>query len=112
MAYAAADVIISRAGAISVSELCIVGKPTIFIPSPNVAEDHQNKNAAAIAAEEACIYLQESEADMHFADAFKGLLSDANKQRTLSENIKKLAKPHATDAIVAEVAKLLLEKQL
>ncbi|WP_435579319.1 undecaprenyldiphospho-muramoylpentapeptide beta-N-acetylglucosaminyltransferase [Gilvibacter sp.] len=112
MAYAAADMIVSRAGALSVSELCLVGKPVIFIPSPNVAEDHQNKNAASIAAEDACVFLRESEADLHFADAFKDLLADADKQRRLGENIKKLAKPHATDAIVAEVAKLLIEKQL
>lgn len=111
-AYAAADMIVSRAGALSVSELCLVGKPVIFIPSPNVAEDHQNKNAAAIAAQDACIFIRESEADEKFAPAFKALLANEDEQRSLGENIKKLAKPHATDAIVSEVAKLLLEQQL
>lgn len=111
-AYAAADFIVSRAGALSVSELCLVGKPVIFIPSPNVAEDHQNKNAAAIAAQDACVYLKEEEADERFAEEFKALLKDDQRQKNLGENIKKLAKPHATDAIVSEVVKLLLEKQL
>lgn len=112
MAYAAADMIVSRAGALSVSELCLVGKPVIFIPSPNVAEDHQNKNAAAIAAQDACVFIKESEADARFTEEFKALLSNEELQRQLGDNIKKLAKPHATEAIVSEVAKLLLEQQL
>ncbi|PAM91807.1 undecaprenyldiphospho-muramoylpentapeptide beta-N-acetylglucosaminyltransferase [Flavobacterium sp. IR1] len=105
--YAAADVIISRAGASSVSELCIVGKPVIFIPSPNVAEDHQTKNAQAIVDEKGAILLKESELDSQFAIVFESLLKDQDKQKQLSENIKKLAMPNATKVIVAEIKKLL-----
>ncbi|RZJ54145.1 MAG: undecaprenyldiphospho-muramoylpentapeptide beta-N-acetylglucosaminyltransferase [Flavobacterium sp.] len=105
--YAAADVIISRAGASSVSELCIVGKPVIFIPSPNVAEDHQTKNAQAIVDAKGAILLKESELDSQFSIVFEALLKDEGKQSQLSENIKKIAKPNATKDIVNEIIKLL-----
>jgi len=105
--YAASDVIISRAGASSVSELCIVGKPVIFIPSPNVAEDHQTKNAQAIVDEKGAILLKESELDSQFSIVFEALLKDHGKQKQLSDNIKKLAKPRATQDIVAEIVKLI-----
>ncbi|TDO96655.1 undecaprenyldiphospho-muramoylpentapeptide beta-N-acetylglucosaminyltransferase [Flavobacterium sp. 245] len=105
--YAAADVIISRAGASSVSELCIVGKPVIFIPSPNVAEDHQTKNAQAIVDAKGAILLKESELDNEFSIVFEALLKDSGKQKQLSDNIKKLAKPKATQDIVAEIVKLI-----
>ncbi|WP_281309677.1 undecaprenyldiphospho-muramoylpentapeptide beta-N-acetylglucosaminyltransferase [Flavobacterium flavigenum] len=105
--YAAADVIISRAGASSVSELCIVGKPVIFIPSPNVAEDHQTKNAQAIVDAKGAILLRESELDSQFSIVFEALLKDEGKQNQLSDNIKKLARPNATKVIVDEIRKLL-----
>jgi UDP-N-acetylglucosamine--N-acetylmuramyl-(pentapeptide) pyrophosphoryl-undecaprenol N-acetylglucosamine transferase len=105
--YAAADVIISRAGASSVSELCIVGKPVIFIPSPNVAEDHQTKNAQAIVEAKGAILLKESELDSQFSIVFEALLKDDGKQKQLSANIKKLAMPNATKVIVDEIKKLL-----
>ncbi|OCB74474.1 undecaprenyldiphospho-muramoylpentapeptide beta-N-acetylglucosaminyltransferase [Flavobacterium crassostreae] len=105
--YAAADIIISRAGASSVSELCIVGKPVIFIPSPNVAEDHQTKNAQAIASQKGAIIVKEHELDAVFALVFKELLLDSVKQKQLSQNCKALAKPNATKEIVAEIVKLL-----
>lgn len=105
--YAAADIIISRAGASSVSELCIVGKPVIFIPSPNVAEDHQTKNAQAIVDAKGAILLKESELDAEFSLVFEALLKDKGKQSQLSENIKKLARPNATKVIVEEIKKLL-----
>ncbi|KQW98520.1 undecaprenyldiphospho-muramoylpentapeptide beta-N-acetylglucosaminyltransferase [Flavobacterium sp. Root420] len=105
--YAAADVIISRAGASSVSELCIVGKPVIFIPSPNVAEDHQTKNAQAIVEAKGAILLKESELDSQFSIVFEALLKDDGKQKQLSANIKKLAMPNATKVIVEEIKKLL-----
>lgn len=105
--YAAADVIISRAGASSVSELCIVGKPVIFIPSPNVAEDHQTKNAQAIVDEKGAILLKESELESQFSIVFEALLKDHGKQKQLSDNIKKLAKPNATKDIVNQIKKLL-----
>jgi len=106
LTYAAADIIISRAGAGSISELCIVGKPTIFIPSPNVAEDHQTKNAQAIVAKNAAIMIKEKELE-RFQIVFAGLLEDKKRQQELSKNIKKLALPNATKNIVEEVIKIL-----
>jgi UDP-N-acetylglucosamine--N-acetylmuramyl-(pentapeptide) pyrophosphoryl-undecaprenol N-acetylglucosamine transferase len=105
-AYAAADLIISRAGASSVSELCIVGKPVIFIPSPNVAEDHQTKNAKSIEEKHGAIVVKESELEM-FPIVFEGLLKDEGRQQNLSENIKEMALPSATNDIVNEIEKLL-----
>ncbi|MGB5499132.1 MAG: glycosyltransferase, partial [Maribacter sp.] len=107
LAYAAADFIISRAGALSVSELCLVGKPVLFIPSPNVAEDHQTKNAMAISEKNAALLVREADLDTHFEKEFLRLLSSDLTQKEYSENIKKLAKPHATKEIVAEIEKLL-----
>ena len=107
LAYAAADVIISRAGAISVSELCIVGKPVIFIPSPNVAEDHQTKNAKSIADKNAAILIKEKDLDTDFQNEFSELISNEEKQNELSKNIKALALANATNDIVDEVEKLL-----
>ena len=105
--YAAADFVISRSGASSVSELCLVGKPTIFIPSPNVAEDHQTKNAKAICDKNGAILIKESNLEAEFENVFSDLLSNEEKQKQLSQNIKKLAKPNATKDIVDEIVKLL-----
>ena len=107
LVYASADFIISRAGASSVSELCLVGKPVIFIPSPNVAEDHQTKNARAIVDKKGAIIIKESELDSNFEPIFSNLISNENLQKELSENIKKLAKPNATKDIVEEIVKLI-----
>jgi UDP-N-acetylglucosamine--N-acetylmuramyl-(pentapeptide) pyrophosphoryl-undecaprenol N-acetylglucosamine transferase len=107
LVYAAADVVISRSGASSVSELCIVGKPTIFIPSPNVAEDHQTKNAKAISDKNGAILIKESELETQFEMVFTDLISNESKQLELSQNIKKLAKPNATKDIVEEIMKLV-----
>jgi len=107
LAYAAADFIISRAGALSVSELCLVGKPVVFIPSPNVAEDHQTKNAMAISQKNAALLIKENELDANFEKEFSALLASEEKQKALSENIKKLAKPNAAKEIVEEIEKLL-----
>ncbi|WP_372792538.1 undecaprenyldiphospho-muramoylpentapeptide beta-N-acetylglucosaminyltransferase [Lutibacter sp.] len=107
LTYAAADILISRAGASSISELCIVGKPVIFIPSPNVAEDHQTKNALAVVNDNAALLLKESELEM-FQTMFKELLENEKLQETLSENIKKLALPNATKDIVKEIEKLII----
>jgi UDP-N-acetylglucosamine--N-acetylmuramyl-(pentapeptide) pyrophosphoryl-undecaprenol N-acetylglucosamine transferase len=106
-AYAAADIIISRSGAISVSELCVVGKPVLFIPSPNVAEDHQTKNAKAVADQEAALYIVESDLDQHFEQEFKALLESKTLQEKLSKNIRALAKREATKDIVDEIEKLM-----
>lgn len=107
LVYAAADIVISRAGASSVSELCIVGKPVIFIPSPNVAEDHQTKNAKSIVDKEGAIMIKESELNDNFKPIFKALLEDENQQKKLSEKIKELALPNATKQIVDEITKLI-----
>ena len=106
--YAAADIIISRAGAGSISELCIVGKPVIFIPSPNVAEDHQTKNALAITKEDAAIMIKENDLD-NFMKTLEALLKNEAKQLLLKENIKKMALPNATSQIVDEIEKIILK---
>ncbi|WP_445714949.1 undecaprenyldiphospho-muramoylpentapeptide beta-N-acetylglucosaminyltransferase [Flavobacterium sp.] len=107
LVYAVADIVISRSGASSVSELCIVGKPTIFIPSPNVAEDHQTKNAKAISDKNGAILIRESELETQFETVFSDLISNESKQVELSQNIKELAKPNATKDIVEEIVKLI-----
>jgi UDP-N-acetylglucosamine--N-acetylmuramyl-(pentapeptide) pyrophosphoryl-undecaprenol N-acetylglucosamine transferase len=107
LTYAAANVLISRAGASSISELCIVGKPVIFIPSPNVAEDHQTKNALSVVSQNAALLLKETELNS-FQTIFLGLMNDENLQKRLSENIKKLALPNATNDIVKEIEKLMI----
>lgn len=107
LAYAAADIIISRAGALSVSELCLVGKPVLFIPSPNVAEDHQTKNAMAIVNMKAALMMKETELDGTFEPVFSKLLASNENQQELSDNIKKLSRPNAAKDIVAEIEKLL-----
>lgn len=105
--YAAADVVISRSGASSVSELCIVGKPVVFIPSPNVAEDHQTKNAQAIVDKEAALMLKESQLESQFQPVFLDLLNNETKRNKLGDNIKMLAKTNATNDIVEEIIKLI-----
>ena len=104
--YAAADLLISRAGAGSISELCIVGKPVIFIPSPNVAEDHQTKNAKAVTDLDAAILLMEGNIES-LPEVISILISDDQKMRLLGDNIKKLALPNATKDIADEVEKIL-----
>lgn len=109
-AYAAADVIISRAGAGSVSELCIVGKPVLFIPSPNVAENHQAKNALAVTDHDAALMITEDELTERFEPCFFSLLKDERRMHQFATNIKKLALPNATSDIVDEVEKLIKKK--
>ncbi len=111
LAYAAADLVISRAGAGTVSELCIVGKPVVFIPSPNVAEDHQTKNAMAIAARDAALVISESHLDEGFGTLFFPLAQSEEKLRSLGENIRELAKPFATTRIVDEIEKLIKRRR-
>ncbi|MFM2230826.1 MAG: hypothetical protein RL607_2084 [Bacteroidota bacterium] len=105
--YAAADVVISRAGASSVSELCLVGKPTVFIPSPNVAEDHQTKNAKAIVDKGGALLLKEAVLDEAFEATFADLLKNEMLQQQLSAAMKQLGKPNATRDIVDEIVKLM-----
>jgi UDP-N-acetylglucosamine--N-acetylmuramyl-(pentapeptide) pyrophosphoryl-undecaprenol N-acetylglucosamine transferase len=84
-----------------------VGKPVIFIPSPNVAEDHQTKNAQAIVDKHGAILLKENELDAQFETVFEALLNDKGKQESLSENIQNLALPDATKQIADEIVKLV-----
>ena len=105
--YAAADVIISRAGASSVSELAIVGKPVVFIPSPNVAEDHQTKNAKSIADKNGAVLIKESALDQEFEITFQKIISNDDYVTELSTNLKQLAKPNATKDIVKQIIQLV-----
>ena len=107
LAYDVADIIISRAGASSISELCIVGKPAIFIPSPNVAEDHQSKNALSLVNNNAALMIEEKNIKKDFKNSFTGLINNKELQIDLSRNIIKQAKLDATKDIVNEIEKLL-----
>jgi len=106
LAYSAADFIITRAGAGSISELAMVGKPTVFIPSPNVTEDHQTKNAMAVVNKNAAVLIKESEIES-FQEVFGALLKDEKKQIEISVNFKQIALPKATVVIADEVEKLI-----
>jgi UDP-N-acetylglucosamine--N-acetylmuramyl-(pentapeptide) pyrophosphoryl-undecaprenol N-acetylglucosamine transferase len=106
LAFAAADVIISRSGAGTISELCLAGKPVIFVPSPNVAEDHQTKNAKALVIKDAAIMIPDNQVDGLLVKEAVGLVADKAKQEQLSVNIKKLAERDAARRIAVEVLKL------
>ena len=107
LAYAMADVVISRAGAISVSELCLVQKPTILVPSPNVAEDHQTKNAMALVNKNAAILIKDVDAKEQLISTALELVNNESKCTELTQNIKALGKPNATQEIVNELEKLV-----
>lgn len=106
LAYAIADAVISRAGAISISELCLIKKPTILVPSPNVSEDHQTKNAMALVEKDAAILVKDVEAKEKMIDEVLHLLNDDSRCETLKKNIALLGKPNATASIVDELEKL------
>jgi UDP-N-acetylglucosamine--N-acetylmuramyl-(pentapeptide) pyrophosphoryl-undecaprenol N-acetylglucosamine transferase len=110
LAYAAADVVISRSGALAVSELCIARKPCILVPSPNVAEDHQSKNAKALVEKDAALMVPDKDANEKLVDEALKLLFDEHRAKKLSENISRLAKPNATEDIVNEIEKLIKNK--
>jgi len=107
LAYSIADIIISRAGAGTISELCLAGKPVILIPSPNVAEDHQTKNALALAGKEAAVVVNDSEVNQKLIEEVLSLAGDAEKRNRLSENIRKLAIADADRRIAEEIVKLM-----
>lgn len=107
LAYAVSDVVISRAGALSVSELSIAGKPTIFVPSPNVSEDHQTKNAQAMVENNAAVLVKDVEAREVLIERAIELLKDEEKKAQLSSNIQAMAKPNAANEIVDEILKLI-----
>ncbi|MBS1529940.1 MAG: undecaprenyldiphospho-muramoylpentapeptide beta-N-acetylglucosaminyltransferase [Bacteroidetes bacterium] len=106
LAYAVADIIISRAGAGTIAELCIVGKPVILVPSPNVAEDHQTKNAHNLVQDNACEYIADRKANRKLVDAAITLLNDDKKRKILCDNISKMALPDADVMIAEEVFKI------
>lgn len=112
LAYAVADVVISRAGASSVSELCLVKKPTILIPSPNVAEDHQTKNAMALVTHNAAIIIKDSEAREKLKEQAVKLVKDEDACFKLSANIASLALPDSAIVIANEVISLINNKKL
>ncbi len=105
MAYAAAEVIISRAGAGTISELAVVGKSVILVPSPNVAEDHQTKNARALTGKEAALMVEDREVGRYLPALALELLEDRERRERLSANLKKLARPQAARDIVNEIIK-------
>ncbi len=105
-AYRAADLVISRAGASSISEFCLIGKPVILVPSPNVAEDHQTKNALALANRDAALYVKDSEAPATLLQLALDTVADEARLKSLSENVLKLALPDSADIIAKEVIKL------
>lgn len=107
LAYAAADVVISRSGALAVSELCIAHKPCILVPSPNVAEDHQTKNAMSLVGKDAAVMVSDKDARTTLVDEALKLLFDESRAKKLSENIALLARPSATEDIVDVIEGLL-----
>lgn len=107
LAYRIADVVISRAGALSISELCLVGRPVIFIPSPNVAEDHQTKNAMALVDKNAAEMIKDKDAIKELAESALELMNNTDKKNALSENIRKLARPDASKAIADKIIELI-----
>lgn len=107
LAYAAADVVISRAGALAISELTVAKKPAILVPSPNVAEDHQTKNALALVQQDAALLVPDAEAVEILVNEALNLLYDDSRCAKLSAEISKLAKPHAAEEIAAEIERLI-----
>ena len=105
-AYRAADLVISRAGASSISEFCLIGKPVILVPSPNVAEDHQTKNALALSTRGAAIYIKDAEAPEILLQTAIDTVNEADKLKSLSENVLKLALPDSANIIAKEVIAL------
>lgn len=106
-AYTASDLVVARAGAGTISELCLLGKPSVLVPSPNVAEDHQTKNALALVEEGAAVLIADNEISQKLFDTAFSLLNDNNRLEALAENSKKLAKPEATKTIVTEIVGLI-----
>ncbi|MBK5719638.1 undecaprenyldiphospho-muramoylpentapeptide beta-N-acetylglucosaminyltransferase [Dysgonomonas sp. Marseille-P4677] len=110
LAYKAADLVISRAGASSISELSLLGKPVILVPSPNVSEDHQTKNAMALVNKDAAILIKDNEAVSKLVPTALGIIKDSEKLNSLSENILKMAQLNSANRIVDEVMKLIIKK--
>ena len=110
LAYALADLVISRAGASSISELCLLGKPSILVPSPNVAEDHQTHNAMALVRKDAAVLVKDADAQNELISTALSLLHDDTQLQILQQNILKLALPNSAHLIAEEVMKLATRK--
>ena len=110
-AYSAADLIISRAGASSISELCLLKKPVILVPSPNVAEDHQTKNALALANKDAAIMVADKDAEQQLVTRALKVIHDDEQLVLLSRNIEQLAQHQSAERIVDEIVKIIEKKQ-
>jgi UDP-N-acetylglucosamine--N-acetylmuramyl-(pentapeptide) pyrophosphoryl-undecaprenol N-acetylglucosamine transferase len=106
-AYAAADLIISRAGAIAISELCLVGKPVILVPFPFAAEDHQTRNAKALVKHHAAIHISDKDAPVRLIDEAVRLIHNSEERDELSRQIREFAIPDAAQRIVDEVIKMV-----
>ena len=109
-AYRAADLVISRAGASSISEFCLIGKPVILVPSPNVAEDHQTKNALVLADRDAALYVKDADAPATLLKLAIDTVNDVTRLKSLSENVLQLALPNSAEIIAKEVIKLATKK--
>ena len=109
-AYKAADLVISRAGASSISEFCLIGKPVILVPSPNVAEDHQTKNAMALVDKDAALYVSDADAPAQVIGLALQTVKDDARLGSLAVNIRKLGLPDSADVIADEVVRLAREK--
>ncbi len=110
-AFAIADVVISRAGASTISELCLVHKPAILVPSPNVAEDHQTKNAMALVNKNAAMLVTDAEAREKLVSEAIKLINDDFTKKTFTQNIAKMAYKNSADTIAEEILKLIEEKK-
>ena len=106
IAYSAADIVVSRAGAIAISELCITGKPSILVPSPNVAEDHQTKNALALSSRNAAILVKDSDAPGNLISTITALATNLTEQKILSTNISSMAIRNSARQIAGHVFEL------
>jgi UDP-N-acetylglucosamine--N-acetylmuramyl-(pentapeptide) pyrophosphoryl-undecaprenol N-acetylglucosamine transferase len=107
LAYSVADIVVSRAGALSIAELCITGKPCILVPSPNVAEDHQTKNAQALLDKRAALLVKDKDAKTVLMGDILALMNDEKRRQQLSNSIKELAKPNAAELIVDEIYRVV-----
>ena len=107
MAYADADLVISRAGALSISELCVLGKATVLVPSPNVSEDHQTKNAMALVSKNAAVLVKDVDAKNNLVSTAIAIIQNENQMRELRKNIIQLAKADADEQICDEILKLV-----
>lgn len=110
LAYAAADLVVSRAGAMALSELCLIGKPSVLVPSPNVAEDHQTKNAMALVAKEAALLVSDANSRGDLWPTVSELLKNSEERESLAKNAKAMGKPDSAKRIAEEVLKLIEEK--